>query len=1568
LNAFLKRLREDQKIESDYSILRPDITKVFMALYALAKGELDDAQGKSFIEDMTGQPYPHSAVVKEDLKGYFQLMQTALEQLIVKEKDADIKKRFETDRVLIIALQPVLDNPEKFPLVDEIEKTLVLIQLLQTMPEYSLEDSKNNILSRIDESILAVRGDYFEKDSQDLKTSLTGLVDLLTDHSEEVSISKFDDMVESEIKPFAKFIRNGLKVSHMSEVKSNPGGKCIVFDEEVLSASQETDKQPSFEQTIVIPPPNVLNKPIVDDVTDFVLRKEKGEKERALVKEKALALQDVFSFTTGDDFVDRFFSSIKAGIRNYSAKHHENLQGYYEVKSLEKFANLQADLQQLRLGVLQDLSHERQKVLSFANKVPDNTIMMAQQLMQTGGKGKKMLSMDDILKLFVNPDMDAFRQANPALSREEIASFGQHIASYLVLGSLEQHLSHLSDQIENIQQMVTDKAPRSDLNEQLRSFVEAAETTRKYDVAEHPEYLVLEYVLGIILRADQVENLDKLKVSGGVFPYSVALEAIMGSGKTSVLTPLMQLFHADGKNAAVVVMPDALMTSMATELEERSGKSFGQNLQVMTFSRSSDLDEAGLENILYRLKDIQEKKQILLMGNRSVQSLYLQFVEKFHAGNKKEIALFLQIMTFLRKSGVATIDEVDFILNVLHSHHFTLGQSHSLDEAVSNTVVDLYSILASTPEIARQINLQFLEGKGDHPFTDDFYHAEVKPLLVREILERGVWVENPEVGAFFQNMDEGDRKLLGGFLVNTNDPACYRFISAIGSDEIKNLLSVLKEQLNNLLPLTLKKNLGEHYGPDIVDEKVIDKHLLAIPYHQSKPSLGAQFGTEMEIMNYAIQMHLINGISANIVKMEIERLQVQAKKESSNTRSIEKSESFQALLKMCSVDENIIPLNITEEDVVKITEAVNKDLVAKMALIKRYVLSQIRVYNSQLDADAQTFAIMFNRLLGFSGTLWNTDTFPKAFEVFYLSDTERKTLSLLWERSPHNIKVLKGDALGYGAKERLKKLYEDSSIPAGSLIDAAGDFSDLPSHEVAKLLLAVQRDRDTSIKGVIYYDIDDNLVVLEEGVSEAKLLSKSLLTKEDVIAYWDQKHTTGSDIELSGTMKASLTVSRHTLLRDFMQAVWRLRGIHNGQRVNFVVLEEDEKVIRGVLEKIYGEAFEGPLELKHLLVYVVYNQCDRRGKDNYRALKQKLKGVLLEKVLDVMTNPKTSVGDAEKLFQATEELFVTKTVQTPYQLYGRQQKIQDSAEVIEQEVNNIINSQAMKAFHSFPKLREKYKTEEIVNELKSLAEAELEKLPAELMHDDSYGRERSMEIEQEVDKELEKELDKDLDLDKVPESVCHISLHDMKEWDSERLFSKEYLTDASPLMEIGKIFEYMGWEKLLGLFDKKLQVSSNLVLELSPFDPAQLDAASLLVIEDKDSGEITTGLLDLRDTAAVEAILAKDSKEPIEGPREVRLALYNLTTGIFRQGSERIDESVLEKNEEFQRYKLQAKFFSGEVDYPENEVLLLKRWIGQQKDIKGLRKIFMDKVLSNKSLEKKAFDDSVIGKIFKELD
>lgn len=1352
--------------------------------------------------------------------------------------------------------------------------------------------------------------------------------------------------------------------------------------------------------------PMTLVSPVFTGVDDYLIKEVKNDKSQVEIKKKIKQLKNIFNPPLNDRIAKQKFADLIKELTDYGESLPSETHSL-RIKDIQAMHHLKTTIEE-QVKELEELLSEHKVFLeTLADKTnPDPNEESHRRLKIIAGD-EKPITISDLLQLFRKRDRELYYQRNPALTPEDIDKLNAEIKKFLIISVEIQQKKRLADSISQIEKNYSEQGSL-ELDSAVEEFAAIAKIQRQYAIEQSPEYLNLEETVQFILRKDQIDNLKLMKKSTqrGCTDQKngIALEAIPGSGKTSVLLTLQALNDADGETLPIIVMPEALMPSMSKELQERLGDAFEQSIETMEFDRDSQFNEWNLQRLVDRFDQMIKQKKALLITDNSIQSLVLKFVEEvisFAEAPERvpltKLSLFRKIFAVFRKSGKVTIDEMDLILNVLKAHHFTLGEPQQANNDLLQASTDFYTLLATNDQIKTRVKLPFLSGSKGVPFDPVLYQTEVKPLII-EAMMKGDISSDKEVKKFFSNLNSEEKILVAAYLNNTDDQKKGTiFINKLPSKHLKNLLAVWKEVINTLFPLTAKKELNEHYGSLPKSENgYAEKGYLAIPFRSSNhPVVRAMFGTDLEIILYTIQMFLDKGISEEIVRKEITQLQSQAIKDIKTTK-LQESEAYQAFVKLCGGKE--FPFfKLNEEHIRAIIEIVNVTPVGQMDLIRRYALSQLKVYPKQLHTNGQIYGALFNMVSGFSGTLLNADSFPNIFiNPIQFSDTMAKTLHILWENSPKTVEAV--PVSGLPIEKMVSALYSRKKGFKGSFADAGGIFRDVENNSV--VAEEILKQQPSSIKGVAFYDHNNRLVVLIRGQILPIALSQCGLGKEEICVYWDQQHTTGSDIKLGMQMTATVSVGQHTMIRDLIQAAWRMRGLEKGQKVDFVVAEEDGEIIRNTIVRIGSPPGE-KLELKDLLVYTLYNQSMRQGDDNYRSLKQKMQMVLINKAMAAIADP--SIGDQEaiSILIKLQELFVIKVSEEPFDQYGEISTSDSKERVMQEELDHLLSSRAINVFKTDPILSKRYPFDLLKSELKDLVNLEIKKIPDHILKTSSYGNELHVKTETktqtETQKETQKETEKEQQLEIYGGEGIATVPRPVLTWDNQILFDKSTYKSSpvgllkvtmltskdlssfkhqqlSPVVSISDVFSN---EPILtpyqDIFDSSLRATLNMMPIYArstneqpiyhPFGKYQ-DIVSYLIVTKDNEGKLTAILADQADAVQIDDLLKKDAKKPLPQQRNCQVCLYNLQNGIVQQGAEPFNEKTLEQDPAFIKLKAQAKFFGGFVNYSEEELQALEQWI-QEKGKQRMHALFETFILNNKPEESKMFSKTKLGKLLK---
>lgn len=1360
-----------------------------------------------------------------------------------------------------------------------------------------------------------------------------------------------------------------------------------------------------------------MQEPLISDSQAYAIEVPWSSAKKEEFQENHNEMVSQFTVKMKNSIAQRELDRTVAGLQDYAEEMEHSTT--YQITDWKKTEELESTLTQSISRLSSSLEQRIEGINRLLNKPFADPVAEASRQARILAGTQTPITLEEGLVLFLQRDADGFKRENPALDMQDILQIHENLFQYLLEATHLQHFTRVQNLIQQIEEGNSSNIPEEDKQELLRQYATALSMKREYDPAVHPEYLVFEYFMEMLLYDHQVGSLDKLQISEGVIHkpenFGVVLEMIMGSGKTAVLFPLLLFLNANGSNLSMGVMPDALVPSMAEELQKTLGSAFRKTLEVMQFDREMKMDIDDVRVLTERLERAVKKRRAVLFSHSSMMSLYLKFSEALADYSKSQdkaekaslnelITNYRQIFGLMRTKGRLVMDEAHQLEDVLKSFHYAYGDPVRVHEATASSIGSLFLYMSQSTEIRETIKLHFVRNSSiTIPFTEENYHQLVKPILIEAILSGKVAKADKRLQEFLLSLDESQKLLVRKFLQNESSKDADAMIASIQKPYVQDMLAMYKEELNVLLPLTASKNVNEHYGSSRGAEAAAKAGLLAIPYRSSKPSEKSDFGTDPEILNYTLQMYLELGLPDEIVVSELERIQaslIKSTKESPGVffKDFPVYREFEELIG----DLDIPLFNPSKEQISLLTKRINQNPDLLIKLYEMHIVPELKVFPKQLNADSQVFGILVKAVMAFTGTAWNVDAFPTIFKVFHPSNTQAKTLHLLWKNSPQKLQIIE-TPLATGKEELHKVLlnyYGDSDHDKGSFIDRGSLLKSYQNQEVAEAILQMPCWENTKIKGVVFYDKKDRLMVAKRvgGQIIIELLSKSDLQKEEIIVYWDQAHSFGSDVRLGASMTAVITFSRHTLISELLQAAWRLRGLDKNQKVSFSITTEDEQIIRFKIEEMTGKKIDGELEMRHLLLYAVIYQAEKLGQDNYRSFKQKLNALLLDKVWEIIVDPEISIEEFGEIYSGIEGLFQTTVEQRPYLLYKDSLSEQERELAVKQDVEQFFASASFLAFTKNPLLQRKFDPELIKQEVYRLVSEELDGLPDFLKRSTGYEKERNVQLESSHEKEKgsEKEAQREMNSERAFFESGQRPKRFVS-WDRENVFSKkafeaaraEVVKDKSldpkdlqsfpHAYEINDVFSvYESFHQFAGLFNPDLICSTNVcqlartsvkVSEFSyePFNFYQKTVTQVLVVEDKATGHCKTILLDANDAFFFQTMLEEDLQNPEKHQnKEVRLGLYHLTNGLIMTGSEPLEKDRLDSNAQFNRLKVQAKFLAGDIDYSTKELEEMEIWL-KEAGPRQLFTLFNDQILAWKDVTRAAFPQTGLYNIFRKL-
>lgn len=1289
------------------------------------------------------------------------------------------------------------------------------------------------------------------------------------------------------------------------------------------------------------------------------------------------SLESITQKNLDEDFEKVAFSEIDQDVDIHGKRN--QLSNSYRVKGFNDWSKDLKTLREQMKNQKEILKALKNQILEIAN-TPDESHKEAIKNIKVAADDAKRLGLDDLFLIFMHQDPNLYYNANPALTFEQITELNSKVHKYLVESTFLQQMQR----VEKVMQSHDNNILDTKAVQKLGNF---AFGKRAYDSTQEPAYLVFEYYAQILLYSKQIIKLKELEnaVKNKQDPKELGLiiEAIMGFGKSKVLLPLLSLHFSSKGVLPILVMPEALIASLGSEIKE-TVDDFNQKLKVIEFTRASECTADKLENLNMLLTAAIENKEALIFSSTSLQSMYLKFIELLYyakptqAEDLEAIKEFQKIFRTLKKASLPIFDEADLLFNCRQETHFTLAASTKLSGAHLDISTLIYEIITSD-EVTKKYNFNFLNfDPKANAFNLQNYNSEIKPYLANQILKKLLDDLDPRfkgvaMSKFISEMTKEKRSILYRYLTGESSKETEELIHSMEDAQIANIISLAQAQLNIFLPLTLGKRILEHYGPPKLENKV-----LAIPYHHGEPNVKSEFGNQYEVVDYTMQYYLKEGVSIDLVKKELKSLRSEAMEMLRRYPSLQ-LEQIIAFQRLKELYPKASGFELNEKELEEMREHINSSYKFKIEMIRKYFLPLVQIYKHRLSSNPQTFKHLFDTLLGFTGTMWNAETFPTGLETKKAVGIHGNTLFQFVKNSNKEIKVIENEEK---ILEALPELIKDTNTRA--FIDLNGFFDFIPKEKVAREIFKIVQGK--GLKGVAYYNDDDKLMLIIDQQKEPIAFVGSELEKapEKRFTLYDHQRTTGADVSQAPLARATLSIGKHTTLRDLAQAAWRMRGLDTGQAVDFVISEEDKQFILLELDLKPDQV----LTIENIISYAIQNQLKIKADDNLLSQKQKIHAVFERYALERLFNTDLDPQEVKKLFTDYQSLFIQDVIDEPRLQYQKAEQLIDTKEHLKKYKEKLVSKYRL--FFS------EYEWELIERDIEQ--SVDLKVLPAQVKSSDNEeGAELGQQLLVKTEIQQMLEVEKELETKKVVQNFdegCRVS---KIKW-SDALFRWSFrainptsflpkLNENSKGMRNGMTgYNYLNVVNLrnylpqfLQFISPKIAATSNLFPSFNSFSIERLFKGQLhslygscqnpcqevLCIDTEEDG-LRLLMLDIHEAAEWKEYIEKnDQKNSLTMSRP--LFMTNLYTGEIERStvpSESQKIKDIQNSEEYKDLILQTKLFSGLIYLNEKELSRVESWIDQGLVTKqALKDLIAKYVLSQRPTTLVEFEGSPLGKM-----
>ena len=707
----------------------------------------------------------------------------------------------------------------------------------------------------------------------------------------------------------------------------------------------------------------------------------------------------------------------------------------------------------------------------------------------------------------------------------------------------------------------------------VASFFEESENTggQGWVAEEKPNWLLFEIENDLLIRPNQARLAAEM-----IQPASASntlCQLNMGSGKSSVIVPLLAITLADGERLARVIVLKSLTKQMHQTLSERLRGLVNRNVCFMPFSRRTKIDAVVTSQIHQMQKRCLQERGILLIQPEHILSFHLLGIERMISRDPNAPDL-LQIQQWLQANSRDIIDESDEILDVKFQLIYTIGSQRTIDgqpdrwllmqavfDLIKKHAVDLQKVhpgqievecrsSASFPVIrlftsevgTALISLLVQEiGAGRlHGINLGHYSSAVKSAIIRFMVDPQVAVEDSQI------LNE----------IIKDDEPFYRMLLLT-----RGLLAY-----NILLFSLSKKRWSVNYGLHPT------RCLSAVPYRaKGIPSESAEFGHPDVAIALTCLTYYYSGLSDEQIRQCFERLQ----------QSEDPTLEYESWTRNSTLEEGLRSWNgVNLEDDQQCLGVLFPAIRSSKKLADYFLREAVfpreckefkeKLTTSGWDIPLTPSSRASGITTGFSGTNDNKYLLPLSIrqrDLPELQHTSALVIEIVLREENavyHCVKNLNGGQVT--AKELIAFMVgADSSVQV--LVDVGAQIIDLTNQAVIRAWL----DLSYRAEAGVYFDEDDNAMVLARDGRTEHLGSSSFRDRLGCcFVYLDETHTRGTDMKLPRDTRAAVTLGPGLTKDRLVQGCMRLRKLGHGQSIMFLAPPEVHQSILKVVKKVHG--------------------------------------------------------------------------------------------------------------------------------------------------------------------------------------------------------------------------------------------------------------------------------------------------------------------------------------------------------------------------------------------------------------
>lgn len=1178
---------------------------------------------------------------------------------------------------------------------------------------------------------------------------------------------------------------------------------------------------------------------------------------------------------------------------------------YYEARAKAPVQYTLTDISELTKAIKlpkEKIERLEKKLVKKANKAPEEAKAKNVRRLEILSRAYQPITLSELLIFFSRQDGAELMKRNPALSKEEVRELFNDAGKYLIKTTMLQQQQRINVLLERLHAEAAALTEKEELEQLIGAEVYAK---RHFVPSKNPEYLTFEHFVNKLIRENQIDILNEFIEKREL---NLLSEMIMGAGKSSVLLVLYALFLADGEHLSSIVVPPALFESIAHNTQT-SLKGLGAMVFSFHFDRHTPLTEFKLKTLIEQLQFAKDNKHCVIMTNKSLQCLILRYAEMYiKQGPEAEQTQDLKALFNLICDGNILIDEVDTVLNVFKEVMFSIGDQAPVESYEIKMTEIIYQLIYTDPDLKALARVES-DPKPNlkAPFLNENNWPKYQQVLIPKFLEQLQTVEFDSEGLTNQMQafaKEADPALMAQLWSKDKDKkAEAKEYLAKQPEGVRKFFKEAVEQMN-FVSYSLMKTSDQNYG-------ITPEEVLAIPFAAvNSPNIGSQFASYKMTFNYTFQSYVKKGIPLPTILQMIKLLQAQAIKEmKKKDRPLEETKVYKKFQQLIQ-DKHIPLFNLSKEDEKNLFDTVNATLENRLSFAANFILPQLKLFTHKLSCNPHQLIALLKRVSGFTGTLgWNIDSYNHRLHPNPAIGTDSKTLSILWSKDRHLplLSLEEGHLDGI-----IDQLFEQE--PDLALVTDAGGYFKMDNYQVAQALMRKYH------KPVVFFSTEGSLkyLDLDETVSP---FNEKLRDENAYLTFLDQSHTVGTDITYHSSALAVVTIGKDMILRDLLQAVWRLRQLDKNQKVRFALSAEVENLIkqRYKIEKI---GFDD------ILSFVIENQEAQKDKEILKTLQEEFPSIAQALVIKASCHPEISIAQAKQLRSEIEELWVSST----------KKESPESPVTLENAAEQAVVTLKI-LFSKYPWLEKDlgFSLKDSLEEVEKVS-LKLDKCPLKEVELKEEDPDASLELEQMAKKEAESQAERQASSQEDEERWGNLT-----DWKiNKRTVSFEEAKEDA-LHSCLPFFPFSAFLK-----EKCPQVTE-------AFNGIDMSYNLMLWKQEKPSDVELFGLA----RVPLQYVLEEEGK-PLTLLSELDAELFKKTH------PKQVKNIALDYTEESPLFEqlVKIKFLNGESDFSKKERAFLSSWF-QEFNAHELQEFYLNEVLKGFPMKLQAYRSSPLRKVFK---